>query len=268
MDVPLLNTEQLLLPALQNVCGPSVLQEVIEQELNPVGSIEHILADEVVRRVEQSRQFEAALTIYRDQASQALLRIKSRDDQQDRSQLAMLATNIMASPRHEALFRQGLAASRAMFGAIGEFRKHRIANEPAANWIQSDPRFATEQHCLAHLARRHRNGTVFCRRCQTVTPGTYIAARAAWQCNKCGRQSGLRSGTCMNRSPLPLTAWFNVIRIILLHPTISTSDLAVAVRVSRQQTVNSMVHRIRDAVDSDQASLRLAGLDKLYLGVD
>ena len=129
-----------------------------------------------------------------------------------------------------------------------------------------DPRFCSEQGCLAHLVRRYVYGSCACRRCGAVSEGCFIAARAAWQCAHCHAQTGVRCGTCMERSALPLTKWFAAIRIVLLLPTIATEELAIVLKIDRRQTVRNMIKRIRAAANSQDPSAALAGLDELYLG--
>ena len=70
----------------------------------------------------------------------------------------------------------------------------------------------------------------------------------------------------MERSALPLTKWFAAIRMILLSPTIATQELAIALKIDRRQTIRNMMKRIRAAVNAQDPSAALAGLDELYLG--
>ncbi len=70
----------------------------------------------------------------------------------------------------------------------------------------------------------------------------------------------------MERSAVSLTKWFAAIRIVLLSPTISTKELAAALKIDRRQTVRNMIKRIRAALSAPDPSTALAGLDELYLG--
>ncbi len=75
---------------------------------------------------------------------------------------------------------------------------------------------------------------------------------------------GLRVGTVIERSALPLVKWFAAIRIVLLWPDVTTHDLSEKVGIKRGPTVRSVARRIRTAMASDNASKLLAGLDVVY----
>jgi hypothetical protein len=69
----------------------------------------------------------------------------------------------------------------------------------------------------------------------------------------------------MAQSHLPLPKWFHAIRIILLQPAITTSDLELNLGIRRAPTVRRIRNRIRGAMECENATQLLAGLDEAYL---
>jgi hypothetical protein len=236
--------------------------------LNPVGPVERFLVKELSQRAAQTEDYDAALDALRREGEAAFLSVLSTNDSNSVSALSLARASVLASEKHEALMRQGLASSRGFLRALHELREVRASFRElgSGSLLHPDPRFATEQACLAYLARRYIRGSCACRRCGEISAGSFLAARALWQCARCHAQTGLRCGTCMERSALPLIKWFAAIRIVLQSPTIATEELAIVLKIDRRQTVRNMIKQIRAAVDSRDPSTALADLDELYLG--
>jgi hypothetical protein len=175
---------------------------------------------------------------------------------------------LAAGGRIDEIYRQGVVSSRAFVRGLRELRQLQAERRELAreDLTLPDPRFALEAACSAYLAARFKRGPASCHRCGVAGKGSWIAARGCWECGNCGAQTGLHSGTVMERSPLPLTVWFHAVRCLLLRPTIGTSELAAILNISRLPTVRNLALRIRSALGSEEVSPRLAGLDLVYLG--
>jgi len=126
--------------------------------------------------------------------------------------------------------------------------------------------FHDERDCERYLADRFRAAQQPCPHCG-ARRGAYLPSRRAWECGECHRQTGLRGGTVMARSGLPLLTWFRAIAAVLARPTIATAELAEELGIRRKATVRQLARRIREALLADDASERLAGLDN-YLCAD
>jgi hypothetical protein len=241
------------------------LQTAFAFELNPRGTVETFLVQELSRRASHGLTCDAALHALCHQGEAAFSKVLSGAGKPENAPLLARAT-VAASERYESLMRQSTAAGRAFVRTLHEYREFRAHN--AANFAITarDPRFTTEPDCVAHLVRRYVLGCCACRRCGSVANGNFIAARTCWQCAACHAQTGLRVGTCMEHSSVPLATWFAAIRIVLLNPGIGAEELATALKLNRRQTVRSIIRRVRTALESDQSSGALAGLDKLYFG--
>ena len=68
----------------------------------------------------------------------------------------------------------------------------------------------------------------------------------------------------MAKSPLALMQWFEAIRWILWQPTITADELAQNLGLQRMATVRKMAAKVRAAMADDQATQKLAGLDKYF----
>jgi hypothetical protein len=131
-----------------------------------------------------------------------------------------------------------------------------------------DPRFATEPACCAYLVRRLRHGKVCCRKCGQPCGGKWLARNHSWQCAGCGAQTGIRCGSVMAHSALPLCTWFHAIKLQLLRPSISIAEMSNVLAIRRRPTVVAMRKRIRQALESNEATQLLVGLDQAYLPCD
>ena len=90
-----------------------------------------------------------------------------------------------------------------------------------------------------------------------------MANRRRWECARCRGQFGIRAGTVLEGSPLPLKSWLQAIYQVLSHRDISVPELASVTGIRRLQTARKVALRIRKALDSDRATELLVGLDTL-----
>jgi len=123
--------------------------------------------------------------------------------------------------------------------------------------------FESEEGCRSYLVGRIQHKDHRCPHCGHAH-GYWLAARWRWQCAGCGRQSGLRTATVMEGSPLPFRCWFAAIHALLTSPDTSAEQLAKATGIRRLATVRRMACTIAAACAGPQASKRLAGLDMLF----
>jgi len=172
---------------------------------------------------------------------------------------------VMSAEGVDRCQRHALGASRAFHRALNRLDEVQRArrNIQSQGPLLPPPPFAGEAACEAYLAERFRGGKYRCRRCGGAE-GCLVAARKCWECRGCKTQIGLRAGTVMARSRVPLRTWFEAIRWLLWQPTIATGDLAAKLGVRRPATVRTMARRIRAAMAEEEASQLLAGLDAHY----
>ena len=145
---------------------------------------------------------------------------------------------------------------------LEELQARRKTVEAGMRGVPSNP-FTTEAACELHLLKRFQTGKCCCPRCG-ARKGHSIISRRCWECAVCKSQTGLRHGTIMSNSPMPLVKWFAAIWLIFARSKITTTELMSALRVNRIMTVRKMANKIRAAMMEENASDLLAGLDNYY----
>lgn len=128
--------------------------------------------------------------------------------------------------------------------------------------------FGTEDKCEKALFNwRFPQGYV-CRECSNTTY-CQLKCRKLLQCNRCGHQHSLTSGTLFAHSKLPLTKWFMAIHLL----TQSKTGLS-AMELKRQLGVNydtawKMKHKLLQAMKESEDKSKIGGivqLDDVYWG--
>jgi hypothetical protein len=237
------------------------------REFNPSTPSQQVLVDELARRADQMATFDRALHIVQSGVGRSTAQLLNAQSTDASYELALASG--LVNEKAEAMLRQGLRAARGFTTALSAVNRLQCADSNAGlgTVTKPDPRFTTEASCQVWLVRRFREGLQPCRRCGRRGEGSVIAARHCWECSACKCQTGLRHGTVMESSSLPLAVWFAAIRIVLLRPTTSARELAKLLQISRVQTVRNMAKKIRGAMRTDTASALLAGLDEVYFPI-
>lgn len=235
------------------------------RELNPTTSLEALYTEDIARHRELLREVDAALLALRSSGEAAVATVLT--DCTGVAVADFATASVVASDHYSRLMRQRHALSRDLSRGIRELIQLRNeSTRSLAGGLQLDPRFATELACITHLTRRYVQALCPCQHCGERGTGSLVAARFCWQCGRCHAQTGLRRGTCMERSSLALVKWFAAIRVVLLLPSVPVAELAAFLGIARIQTVTQMGRTIRRAIASAEPSQRLAGLDEIYLG--
>jgi transposase-like protein len=132
----------------------------------------------------------------------------------------------------------------------------------ASAMISNDP-FQAEANCVSYLLGRWQRKECSCPRCGTQL-GYWLPSRQRWQCAGCHHQVGLREGTVMAGSHLPLSMWFRAIRVLIQNPNVSNAALTTAIATHRPATACRIAKKIRAALRSPNAFSLLAGLDRVF----
>lgn len=149
---------------------------------------------------------------------------------------------------------------RGYFSAMYNLRIE-LNSEPDPVSAVSPRHFDDEGDCEQHLLARREHAGWCCPRCGKKK-GSWLPKSKRWECGCCGFQVGLRDGTVMERSPLPLRQWFAAIIAVCADLTIAASVLADVVGIQRLATVRKMRQSILEAIESPQRDRLLAGLQR------
>jgi transposase-like protein len=113
-------------------------------------------------------------------------------------------------------------------------------------------------------------GQVVCPYCQSSKTCKHHAKNRTkcWQCWNCHKSFSVTQGTIFHNTRLPLNKWFMLIALMLnakkgLSACQAARDLGI-----RRPTVWSMMHRIRKAMETDEAELLkgIVEMDETYIG--
>ena len=131
--------------------------------------------------------------------------------------------------------------------------------------------FADLDRAQEFLTRfRWEDGKPTCPRCD-CQENSYISTRRIWKCKVCKKQFSAKSGTIMEDSPIPLSAWLPAIWMICgCKNGVSSYEIARGLGVS-QKTAWFMLHRVREAMQDGTpgTSGKLSGeveADETFIG--
>ncbi len=262
-------TATTLLPA---ILGPENLQKhllSLRGEWQPKTPTQELLVTEMARH--------AAALVLVEHAELAVLRTGASTMAQMRPVLGepgcaaehpddFLLAAAVSSDALDRVTRYRRTHEKAYHQALQRLREIRFQPLVSSRDVAVPPPFVFEDaKCRDYLLRRVPAPPHACPRCGHTT-GYWLAKRECWQCARCRRQSSLRSGTVMERSPLPLSVWFSAIWHMLNHPSTSPTDLASVAKLARPNTASQVTEKIRTAMGSPNATSLLVGLNELHQG--
>jgi hypothetical protein len=244
----------------------------LTEEYAPATVTEQFLVDEMARHAAMlgvaARGEQASFRHHAREVSGVLLQTQPAEGVDDAVEDAILS-GAMSSEKLASFHRYRRGHEKAYYAALkklAELQDVRRQGElpvDSTDRRDADEGFATEEECETHLRRRFEKPEWECPSCR-CDKGHWLARRKVWQCADCHRQVGLRAGTIMARSPLPLVQWFATVRLLLKTSETSGADLARATGIRRHATARRMAAKVRRAMASKDKGTLLAGLDRLH----
>lgn len=260
-------TATTLWPEILRAGRVDVFRCQFQQELQPRTSLERVVVDELSRHAARlelgERAEEAVLRRGARRVAQLLGTCEASADLEEAGVCGAVATRAL-----DQLTRYRASHEKGFFRALGALRDLRstqpgLTGEQARREV-SRPHFVDEIACEEFLRRRFECETWRCPRCSSGG-GHWLPSRRCWECSRCRRQTGLRVATVMAGSPIALFKWFLAVELLLADPRISPAEVGRRIEINRHATVRSIMEKIRSAIASPGASVRLAGLD-IYFG--
>jgi transposase-like protein len=239
-------------------------REALRAELAPSTALESIFVDEMARHaaaLEFSGAAEGRVLRFGARCQELLPRHTSPDEEAELEAMFAAALTNNAVERTE---RFGQNHRRGFYKAYAQLQALRgdvVAEEGLAT------AFDREGACEMYLVGRMHAHPQRCPLCNK-RKHHYLRSRRRWECAGCGAQFGLKAGTVMERSPLPLTVWFAAILTVCAAPGIASRELAEQIGVRRLATVRNMLRAILDAIASPDAETLLAGSTALIAPPD
>lgn len=129
--------------------------------------------------------------------------------------------------------------------------------------------FSNNQKCWKYLVKRRWPGGYQCPRCGHQRY-YFHSQRALFECKACHYQSSVTAKTIFHKTRTPLKKWFWAIYLMVHQKNgISTLQLQKFLGIKTYRTMWVMVHKIRQAMASRDATYQLCGLielDESYFG--
>jgi hypothetical protein len=258
------------------LCATALLPEVLGQELlerhrarllsewRPTSATQTVLVDELARHaaaLERIEQLEAAVLRC---GARAVPDFEGVPPELPGAASDLILAGAVSTEALDRVTRYRRAHERGWHATLKRLLESRALEAhlrppqtPAAR-----PWYTREAECEAYLVRRWQGAR---RPCPCGHAHAYwLARRRRWQCAGCRRQCGVRTGTLMERSPLPLRLWFTAIALLVQDPRTPLAALAAATGHRRRATLRRLAGKVRAALASDRASQLLAGLEQVF----
>jgi len=228
----------------------------LHEEIQPQSALEFIFVNEIARHA-------AALDVATG-AEAAALRVASQSNELFASLLPagvdsddQRVIGAIGNEATERVCRYRRGHERALHGAIRGLAECRasLQHQESSGLLY----FASEGDCANYLHDWQVSRQWSCPHCRH-TKRCFLQNRQRFECQGCGTQHGLRSGTILERSRLPMLTWFRAILALVDNPSLQTADLADATRVVRAETLSMLHTKVLDALRSPHRYVLLAGL--------
>jgi len=249
-------------------CDPGQLLAELIRDFAPVGAAENILVAELARRAHNLQWWSDAACAVREAAVRTLGDLAlpgiaaTAEDPVITLAAGAACSAVDRAERTSSAQSPALTRGLKLLVDLQARRRGRESMAQTAALSAAD-HLQSEQYCVDYLASwRERN--FLCPKCGSQR-ARFVPSRQCLECATCGSQSGLRVGTVMADSPLPLRTWCAAIRLVTSNPSIRTGQLKEQLRISRAATARSMAQKIRTALMADDRTARLAGLDREFV---
>lgn len=260
-------TSTQLVPNVLRAQRVDYYREVFSVHFQPPNALERVLVDELARHaamLELSEQGEGAVLRH---SALELSSVIGSDQLDGTSREDAILAAAFATDALDKFSRYRKGHEKAFYTALKRLLEIQEARR-AVEQEQTKPQdvltnalaqFSTDQACVDYLRQRFSKSDWQCPRCG-CGQGSWLAKKQRWECRECRRQVGLRYGTVMERSRLPILTWVRAIQLVRLKPKVATEEACETLGITRAATVSNVLSKIRQATSSPQAAQLLGGL--------
>jgi len=126
--------------------------------------------------------------------------------------------------------------------------------------LEFTEQFPTESSCRADFKLQREKEGVFCKKCKS-SDHYWLKGKYQWECKSCKFRTGLRSGSMMESSNLPVRTWYlAMLFMTFTKKGISAKELQRQLKHKRYDTVWSLMHRIRNAMGNRDSLYQLGDM--------
>ena len=114
--------------------------------------------------------------------------------------------------------------------------------------LEFTEQFPTESNCRDDFKLQREKAGVFYKKCNG-SAHYWLKGKSKWECKSCKFCTGLKSGSMMENSNLPVRTWY--LAMLFMNFTkkgISAKELQRQLNHNRYDTIWSLMHRIRNAM--------------------
>ena len=129
--------------------------------------------------------------------------------------------------------------------------------------------YSSEDKCLAHFKATREKDGVTCRKCQG-TEHYWLETKRQFQCKKCRFRTGIKSGTLLENSKLPIKKWYEAFHFITMSKKPTSAKTIERHLKVHYETAWFLMHKIRIALGRRNAQYVLSGnveVDECMLSV-
>lgn len=245
-------TASTILPDLLQRDEVDAIAAMLWVEWKPATPTEEYLIREAARHQAMLRKIEIMESSVHRRGARAALLLNEAVDVSEMLDIAL--TGAGTSDAIQKLTRYRRSHERAVLRSLDALRQLRDVRASDSRDDGRGESALSESGCENWLAQR-KLSRFRCRKCSTPS-GIHLVKAKALQCRACRAQTGLRAGTLMAGSKVPLRVWFQAIKAIVEDRGITTRALADVMGIHRDGTVRTIKRRILDA-----SSELLVGLD-------
>lgn len=139
-----------------------------------------------------------------------------------------------------------------MFTVLLTYRKRESTTMNIFDFIE---RFPNEEECLTYfIETRQKTGTQ-CQKCGCMK-NSWLAGIDRFVCKKCGNQFGIKSGTLMENSKLPIKHWFIAIQLLTSSDdNFSIAEIQEKLGDTKKEQISEMLESLNSCDDQRKKEL-------------
>ncbi|MFA5328892.1 MAG: hypothetical protein WC384_13955 [Prolixibacteraceae bacterium] len=110
-------------------------------------------------------------------------------------------------------------------------------------------RFPGEKECVSYFIETRQKVGIFCQKCNN-DEHIWLADIDRFECTKCGNRIGIKSGTLMENSQLPIKYWFIAIQLLTsASDNFSIAEIQEKISCAEQNEILEMLEILKAHLD-------------------